>query len=219
MEGLLLNICSVQRMYSAEVRRATTFEAIMAIMRPFRTVWSLGTTFAVLGVAAAIKQHSARLPHDTKEWFGRWLITVGEWIGPLLIIGGIISFVTTETRYRREFERTELDKMRDVIRGKFRQIISDAQRGWKEILEQHLNNQIQYVVLTLDPVLQEHATKRASEIARERQRIQLQLQQVETTERKLLAASKAREGISNVIAQAEGELRQLIITAIQQEGR
>ena len=98
-------------------------------------------------------------------------------------------------------------------------MFSDLQRGWASLLSQHLAEQTQQLQYQVESGTREYQGRQAADAAEEKQRIQRQLQVLETTEKRLQTAAKGRETVGKAISQTRGELKQLFLNLVKPPGR
>ncbi len=195
-QRLLQMNLAVQRPYQGEAPRQGFFEYAMVARR-----------YLMIGFMAL-------------SIFGlSFLRSVREFMVPvsiLLVSLGALSVYNSVRKERVESKKRELEKAREAMMNEIKRIFTDIQRGWPNILNQHLNDQQSSAILQIEAALREHQGKKALETAEEKQKIQRQLQGLETAERKLQAPAKGRDVVTNALAQLRGEFRQLFVSALRQ---
>jgi hypothetical protein len=182
--------CVMGRQFASEVPRTGFFEYVM-IARRYQML--LFMVISAFGLSALRTYREFTIPAAVL----------------LLSIGGLAVFNSTR-RERAESAVRELEKVREHLRGEARRMITDVQRAWTSLVTQHLSDQASIVGLQLEAAIRESAAREAEELAQERQRVQRQVQSVETAERKLAALIKGRDTLMTATAQIRGELRQLL---------
>jgi hypothetical protein len=185
----------LQRKYQGELPRAGFFEYVM-IARRYQMVFFM--FFSAFGLS--------------------FLRTYREFMIPtaiLLLSFGAINVVNSVRRERSESLERETEKARETLRVDLRRMFTELQRGWTSVVAQHLSDQVPIVVGHVESTLRDSAGRRGDQAAEERQRLQRQLQGLETSERRLLAAAKGRDLVATAVAQLRGELRQLFVGAVK----
>lgn len=132
----------------------------------------------------------------------------------VLAIGAIIVGNNVK-KERKESTERELEKAREAIRTDWKRICVDAQRGWLNLIGQHMAEQTQQALYQAEAALREHAARRTGEASDEKQRIQRQLQVLETAEKKLQLAARGRDTVTRAISQIRGELKQLFLNNVR----
>ena len=185
----------LQRRYPGELPRAGFFEYVM-IARRYQMVFFM--FFSAFGLS--------------------FLRTYREFMIPtaiLLLSFGAINVINSVRRERTESLEREMEKAREMLRADLRRMFSEVQRGWTATVAQHLSDQVPLVVGQVESALRESAGRRGEAASEDRQRLQRQLQGLETSERRLQSVSKARDLVANAVAQIRGELRQLFVSALK----
>lgn len=153
--------------------------------------------------------------------FSRWRSNPEFMIPTSILLLGIGSLVVARTvkRERIEGHERELEKAKEMIRVETRRMLTEVQRAWTALLDQYLAEQQQDCIIAMENRIREHFARATSETAEERQRVQRQMQGLDTSERRLMPLLKNKDAISNAIAQMRGEFRQLLLTSLKVPSR
>ena len=187
--------------YRGEIHRRGIFEIFMLARRYQMVFYILATLFGT-GIA--------RDAGKRDMW-----VTLSI---ALLAIGSIAMFGTIRKERAYALSR-ELDRARDTTRAEVRRLLSELERTWSTFLVRHVREQFQAMQLQLEIPLRESQARRAAETSDEKQRVQRQIQTLETTERRLGAIARRREDLSQRLAQFRGHVEQMVAPALSLAGR
>lgn len=132
----------------------------------------------------------------------------------VLLSLGAIQVVHSVKRERVETLAKELEKVRELLRTESRRMVEKVEGGWLAAVKQHLGDQLQ-ILAQVESSARDHITRTEGENDEERQRLTKQVKTADTTEKKVVALQKAREGFAQGVAQVRGELRALIAAAVR----
>lgn len=177
------------RHYHGEVPRGGVFEHFLAARRYLTIVFMLISAF---GLSFVRNYREFMIPASI-----------------VLLAGGALMVAHTVKRERAETNANEIEKACEHMRNEYRRMGTEIQRAWASLLGQHLTDQTQQVLYQIESALKDHSSRRSAEATEEKQRIQRQLQNLETTEKRLQSAAKTRGASANALSQIKGELRQL----------
>ena len=131
-------------------------------------------------------------------------------LAPVLLGVGVISVHRSLPRERAENMAREVDKARDLLRGEAKRIFSEAERGWTSAISDALRDEQATVLLQFEAAIREGQSRRNTEVAEERSRVQRAMEGLQHAEGQLSVSARTRDSVLNAGAQLRGALRQLI---------
>lgn len=189
----------MQRRYSGEVPRPGAFEYLM-LARRYQMI--LFMFISALGLSFIRTYQQIMLP-----------------LAVVLLSFGALNVANTVRRERAEVRDREIEKAREVLRSELRRMLSEVLRGWTSLVSQHLTDQVAAATTQIESLVREHHARGTQAVADERARLQRQLQGVESLERRLLPAARARDALAQAVASVRGELRQLLLPVLRSPAR
>jgi hypothetical protein len=193
---LLDNNLILQRRYSGEMKHGGLFEYAMASRRYLSLMFMALSSFGLL------------------SYFRRSPVIMLPVTFFVLIIGGLVT-VNSARRERIETSQREIEKARELLRSEFKRAFAEVQRGWSGILCQHLAEQLQNTLSRAEAAIRDFQSRQSTDASDEKQRIQRQLQNLETTEKRLQMSARGRDTVGKAISQTRGELKQLILSLVK----
>ena len=188
---------TTSRQYKNEIRKSGIFEILMVARRPqFILTMAMSLVGGVFGLS----------------YLHEYASVIAAASVALLIVGTIFAIRGAKAD-KHWVEIREIERVQDHYRSEFRRAFSDILRAWPQIISQHLVEQSGAVIAQPEGAFRDYWASKNAEVAEEKQKLQRSLQVLEMTERRLQAASKAREGLVNSLSQMEGELRQLFLSS------
>ena len=129
----------------------------------------------------------------------------------IILLGvGIISVRRSLPRERAENLAREVEKARDLLRAEAKRIFSEAERGWTSAISDALRDEQATVLLQFEAAVREGQSRKNSEVAEERGRVQRAMEGLQHAEGQLSVSGRTRDSVLNAGAQLRGALRQLI---------
>ncbi len=193
----------MHRKYQGEMHQQGFYDLYMIARRPLFVLMSIvGLASAVLGFGFFQQQSS-----------------ILKYAAPVLLLVGIFIALRSAKQEREDLLANELDRAREILRSEFKRIFSELFRSWPASIEQHLNEEMTRVVQKCESAMKDQITRRATEINDEKNKIQQQLQSIETADRRLQNSVRPREALTTTISQIRGELRQLLVSYLRSTER
>jgi hypothetical protein len=134
----------------------------------------------------------------------------GRGLSGLLLAIGAWRVYRALPRERAESMEREIEKARDILRAEAKRIFSEAERGWTSAISDALRDEQATVLLQFEAAVREGQSRRNSEMAEERSRVQRAMEGLQHAEGQLSVSAKTRDSVLNAGAQLRGALRQLI---------
>ena len=200
---------TVQHALISEVRLTRMLDSAMRIDRPYRGELPnhgiqeyiqqvkkyLNIGLAILGTAGL--SLTKFLPSNAVL-----LITLG------LTGAGLATLPQRIKRERAENLVRELERARDVMRGEGRRMFSEIEREWLAVVGEALRDEQTFIMQQFESSVRDGQTRRTSDLADDRRRLQRQLSGMDNTERLLAAAKRTRDGVETSVVQLRNALRQ-----------
>jgi hypothetical protein len=133
----------------------------------------------------------------------------------VLLSVGALGVAHTVRRERVEGVQREREKMRSWLHGEIEQIFADVRRAWLSTLNDHLKQQQKRALPQVEAVLREHRRRQSEESEEAKRSVQLQLQGLENTGRKLSAAKQRCEQVRQDTATFQNQLRRAFDAALR----
>lgn len=127
----------------------------------------------------------------------------------LLVAWGSYNVYTGARRQRAETMEKEIEAARTSMRGDVKRILGELQKQWGTFLNQHLNEQTTGGLAELDAAIKDYQSRRGTATDPEKDRLQRQMQGLESSEKKIAAGVKGREALAASVAQLKGDLKGL----------
>ena len=178
--------------YRGEVHRRGPFEMFM-LARRYQMVFYLLLTIFGAGISRG------------QDHRGAWIA-----LSAVLLAIGLVIMTRTVRRERAYALERELERARDAIKLEGRRLAGELQRAWVPFLARYVRDEMQSMHAQGEAPLRQLQAARATEAADEKQRIQRQIQALETSERRLATLARQREEFAHRLAQFLGHLDQML---------
>jgi hypothetical protein len=132
----------------------------------------------------------------------------------LLLSFGAFNVWLTVRREHAESRERERDKARDQLRGEIRRLLSELERGWTNSVNAELTSQLIDYTAQVSAIVAANDSRRIARVHDARHGLQRQIQGAELVERRLAALQKFTASAESAVAQAGGEIRQLLRAAL-----
>jgi hypothetical protein len=194
LEQLLARQVAFQRQYIGTLPKTGPFEYVMIARRYQMMLFMFISAFGL-----------------------SFLRTYREFMVPsavLLLSLGAVNVWLSVRREHVEDRLRERDKARELLRTDIRRLLSELERGWTNAVNGALTAALADYAAQLNAVVADAETHRLGRLQDVRHAQQRQIQGAESVERRLVALQKAATMAEASVAQACGEIRQLLRSAI-----
>lgn len=191
---LIDSVARLDRAFHGELRKPGIYEYLEQTKKYYLLVGSL---LAATGLSGLPKFRSVMMP-----------LTTG------LVAAGVLSLPWVIRREREEGRRRQIEAAKEQLRGEVKRISQEADRAWNAAIAEVSKETQSSVLAHVDATAREWHVRRSAEIGEERQRLQRQLQGLDTAERQLTTARRARDLVVVGAGEIRGALRQLITSEL-----
>ncbi len=132
-----------------------------------------------------------------------------------LLAVSLLSLPWIIRRERVEGRRRQVEAAKAQLRGEIKRISQEADRAWNAAIAEVSKETQASILAHVESTAREWHVRRSAEIGDERQRLQRQLQGLDTAERQLVAARRGRDLVVAGAGEIRGALRQLITGELQ----
>jgi hypothetical protein len=176
--------------YRSEVARMNGFQRIMDVRRLQMLVFMLCSSF---GLSFIRSKPEIAVP-----------------LSVILIGIGVVMVVRQSKNEASDARETELEKAREWVRGEVKRVLNDVQRSWLGVLEGHAQSQVATLLAQVESSLKAQSARRAEDDAALKERVQRQIQLVESVDRQIQNAQRTRDGLLRTVSQHMSDLRAIL---------
>lgn len=220
MQRLLAQSIRIDRPYSAQIPRPGFTAVFMEARRELIGVMMFGWLFGPLlglvfsgdpGAAGATNAFSAG------DLLRRGTVGFSIVMVVWLVVRGFAIYRAGQVEHAERMQ-AELRRARQSLSQELERGLSAFNQAWLSMLSDWLRALEQRVIAVAEGVTREHSKQTAQMSADERHRLQLQVQALEANDRRVTAATKARDSAAPAVRQAEetvvGQLKGAIREAV-----
>ena len=188
---LLDSAIRIEKEYEGKMPQKGFYEYFMAMRKYQMIVLMLASTIG-LGTA--------------KQSLGLYMIPLS-----IILLGwGGYNVYKTVNQEAEELQEVELINAKDVLKTESKRIVGEVSRTWVRTISDHLRNQSNSTLTSIENSMKDYFSKRSMEDEEEKKKVQRQIQGVDNSERKLANLLRAKEAHLRNMSKAKSDFRQAI---------